>query len=214
VGPGGAIGPGCIVISTSHPIAGHAERAAAGWVSGAELARGITTVSTRFARAPRTVVVIVDDPAVTGRQIGTRQLLLGLEGADRATDAAGAERAPVLMTMDNRSLLAYEIVADAASRVPVPVQVTVASDEGWSLVGVMGSSDLDPQAALNLIAARGLQAALSPLAPRSVTAAAGGGISRLDWHGPVRSPAQQRAARARASGIAPTPAPRALSRRS
>jgi hypothetical protein len=214
VGHGSAIGPGCIVHSTSDTIAAHGERAAAGWVSGAELARGITTVNTRFAIAPRSVIVVVDDPAVTGRQLGERRLLLGLDGADRATDAAGVERAPVLMTMDNRSLLAYEVVPDRSSRVPKPVQVSVASDEGWSLVAVMATSDLDPQAALNLIAARGLQAALTPLAPRPATASDGGGVSRLDWIGPVRSPEQQRAARARASGVAVPPAPKALSRRS
>ena len=212
VGHGNAIGPGCIVHSTSDTIAQHAERTAAGWVSGAELARGITTVSTRFTVAPRTVIVVLDDPAVTGRPLGERQLLLGLEGADRATDAAGTEKAPVLMTMDNRSLLAFEVVPEREVQASQPVQVSVASDEGWSLVAVMGSSQLDPQAALNLIAARGLQAALLPLAPRSATAADGGGVSRLDWIGPVRSPAQQRAARARATGTALPPVPKALSR--
>ena len=214
VGHGNAIGPGCVVHSTSDTISAHAERAAAGWVSGAELARGITTVSTRFTETPRTVIVVLDDPAVTGRQLGERQLLMGLEGADRATDAAGNERAPVLMTMDNRSLLAYEIVPEREGPATKPVQVNVASDQGWSLVAVMGASQLDPQAALSLIAARGLQAALSPLAPRSVTAADGGGVSHLDWIGPVRSPAQQRAARARAIGTALPPAPKALSRKS
>ena len=213
VGHGGAVGPGCVVRSTTDGLGRHRERAETGWVSGAELARGVTTVSTRFMTAPRSVVLILDDPAVTGRDIGARQLLLGIDGAHRAADAAGTELPPVLMTMDNRSVLAYEVVPELdAAGLPRPVVVSVASEEGWSLVGVMGADALDPQAALNLIAARGLQAALVPLAPRSVTAQGGGALSRLDWIGPVRTDAQRRAARARASGIAAPLAPRALGR--
>jgi hypothetical protein len=104
-------------------------------------------------------------------------------------------------------VLAYEIVPT-----PQPVTVTIASEEGWSLVGVMAASSLDPQASLNVIAARGLQAALMPLAPRSLTAKEGGASSRLDWQGPVRTERQRRAARALADGIAPAPAPKALGR--
>ncbi len=210
VGQGSAVGPGCVLRSSTDSLAAHRERAQAGWVSGAELARGVTTVSTRFAATVQTVVVIVDDPAVTGLDIGQRQLLLGLDGAVRATDAAGTERAPVLLTMDNRSMLAYEVkpVLQADGQ-PRPVVVTVASQEGWSLVGVMAAPDLDPQAALNLIAARGLQAALQALAPRVLAAADGGVASVLRWQGPVRSAAQRRAATASANGIVPPPAPRA-----
>jgi large repetitive protein len=211
VGQGSAVGPGCVLRSTTDTLSAHRERAEAGWVSGAELARGVTTVSTRFAATVQTVVVIVDDPAVTGVDIGQRQLLLGLDGAVRATDAAGTEHAPVLLTMDNRSVLAYEVkpVVEADGR-PRPVVVTVASQEGWSLVGVMAAPDLDPQAALNLIAARGLQAALQALAPRVLAAADGGVASVLRWHGPVRSTQERRAATARANGIVPPPALRAL----
>lgn len=210
VGQGSAVGPGCVVRSTTDGIAAHRERADAGWVTGAELARGVTTVSTRLTRLPRCVIVILDDPAVTGRDIEGRRLLLGLDGAERATDAAGEQKPPLLLTMDNRSVLAYEVVPDHATRVPKPVVVTVASEVGWSLVGVMASAVLDPQAALNLIAARGLQAALAPLAPRSATAQDGGGVSRLDWIGPVRGDDERRAARARATGVTPPPAARAL----
>ena len=42
------------------------ERLDAGWVSGAELARGTSTLSTTFAGTPRTVVVVLDDPASAG----------------------------------------------------------------------------------------------------------------------------------------------------
>ncbi len=212
VGHGSAIGPGCVVQSTSADIVMHPERVQAGWVTGAELARGVTTVSTHFSEAPSTVLVILDDPAVTGRDLGQRQLLLGLDGARRATDAGGTETPPELLTMDNRSVLAYAVVPDStAGRRPRPVVVSVASQEGWSLVGVMGSSALDPEAAIGLIAARGLQAALLPMATRAVTIpAAATAVSRLAWQGPVRNDTERRVARALATGLAAAPAPRAL----
>ncbi len=45
-----------------------------------------------------------------------------------------------------------------------PVVVTIASEEGWSLVGVMGSSQLDAAGAIALVSARGLDAAVRPFA--------------------------------------------------
>lgn len=210
VGHGSAIGPGCVVRSTSPGIALHPERVQAGWVTGAELAGGVTTVSTRFSDAPSTVLVVLDDPAVTGRDLGARQLLLGIDGARRTTDRAGIDTPPVLLTMDNRSVLAYAVLPErAADGTTRPVVVSVASEEGWSLVGVMGAA-LDPEAAVGVIAARGLQAALAPMAARALTDKAAATVSRLQWTGPVRSTAERRAARARASGIAASPAPRAL----
>ena len=210
LGHGSAVGPGCVVRSTSAEIILHPERVQAGWVTGAELARGVTTVSTRFSTAPSTVIVILDDPAVTGRDLGARQLLLGIDGARRATDAAGVDTPPVLLTMDNRSVLAYAVqpqrAADGTAR---PVVVSVASEEGWSLVAVMGGS-LDPDAALGVIASRGLQAALAPMTTRPATAKAAAALSRLQWNGPVRSPAERRLARVEASGLAAAPAPHAL----
>ena len=203
-GWGTAVGPGSVVQTTSDQLTHHRERLDAGWISGAELARGVTTVTTTFAEAPRTVLIILDDPAVTGEDIAGRQLLLGLERAARALDAAGNARAPVLLAVDNRSVLAYDVVP---ARTEQPVVVTIASQEGWSLVGVMASSALNAQGAIALIAARGLDAALVPLAPRGIAAAP---PSRLVWQGPVRNDRQRRDARARAAGIAPPAAPRAL----
>jgi hypothetical protein len=209
VGWSSAIAPGCVLQSTTDRIALHRERVEAGWVSGAELVRGVTTLSTTFSEAPRTVLIVLDDPAVTGEAIEGRRLLLGLDGAARATDTTGAERAPVLLSMDNRSVLAYDIVPELADAGAArPVVVSVASEEGWSLVGVMGSASLDAASALALVAARGLDAALLPLASRE--AALAGAPSRLSWQGPVRTDAQRRAARARATGLSAPRAPRAL----
>lgn len=206
-----AIAPGCVVHGVGDRLALHRERLEAGWVSGAELARGVSTVTTTFNGKPRTVVIVLDDPAATGDPATARQLLLGLDGASRARDAGG-ERAPVLLTMDNRSVLAYDIVADGDR----PVVVTIASEEGWSLVGVMASDQVDATGAVALISSRGLDA---PIAPFAMTGGVeGAAISRLLWIGPTRTPVERAIARARAQGQAvalperapkPGPKPRA-----
>lgn len=199
-----AIGPGCTVRSVGEQLPLHRERIEAGWVSGAELARGVSTVTTTFADAPTTVVIIVDDPAAFGANVGSRQLLLGLDGAARVRDAAGAERPPVLLVMENRSVLAYDIVPGRNK----PVVVTIASELGWSLVGVMGSAALGAGEAIAIISARGLDAAVRPF-----STAASHGQSRLAWRGPTRSESQRQQAKAMARGqwLAPaqaTPQPK------
>ena len=191
VGWSTAVAPGCVVRSTLSGLAMHRERADAGWITGAELAAGTTTVTTTFAEFPRTVVIVLDDPAAFGDATAGRQLLLGLDGAVRARGAGGGERDPVLLTMENRSVLAYDIVPGQ----DVPVVVTIASEEGWSLVGVMGTTSLDATGAIALIASRGFDAAVRPFS----TAAAADSESRLQWSGPTRTAAQRQEAHALAS---------------
>jgi hypothetical protein len=182
------VAPGCVVRSAGEPLRLHRERVDAGWISGAELARGVCTVTTTFAVAPTTVVIVLDDPAAFGDAAGGRQLLLGLDGAERARDAAGEERRPVLLAMENRSVLAYDIVPGRDR----PVVVTIASELGWSLVGVMGSAQLDAAGAIALISARGLDAAVQPFA----AAAPPGTAAELEWRGPSRTPAERQRAQA------------------
>ncbi len=198
VGWSTAIGPGCVAHSSGEPLRLHRERVEAGWVTGAELARGVSTVTTTFAKAPTTVVVVLDDPAAFGDEVGARQLLLGLDGANRARDVAGAERPPVLLVMENRSVLAYDVVPEGDK----PVVVTIASDLGWSLVGVMASPALNAAGAISLISSRGLDAALRPFGKASETP----GESRLVWRGPTRTTGQRRDASALASGRPLSPA--------
>jgi large repetitive protein len=201
VGWSTAVAPGCVVHSSGEPLRLHRERLEAGWVTGAELARGVSTVTTTFAEAPAMVVIVLDDPAAFGNEVGGRQLLLGLDGANRARDAAGADRPPVLLVMENRSVLAYDVVPERNK----PVVVTIASELGWSLVGVMGSSSLDAAGAIAFISARGLDTALRPFA----TAAATREESRLEWRGATRSDDQRQHAKALASGRPLAPAKRA-----
>jgi hypothetical protein len=188
-----AIAPGCVVHAKGERLALHRERLDAGWVGGAELARGTSTVTTTFSIAPRTVLIALDDPASTGDPVTARQLLLGLDGATRALDAAGKERAPVLLAMDNRSVLAYDVLPEADK----PVVVTIASEAGWSLVGVLASAELDATGAVALLSSRGLDAAMQPLAPAGE---GGAPASRIAWVAATRNADEREVARARAQG--------------
>ena len=192
-----AVAPGCVVNSTGASLRRHSERLDAGWVSGAELAGGVSTVTTTFAQAPSTVVVVLDDPAAFGDMISQRQLLLGLDGADRARDVSGQERPPVLLVMENRSVLAYDISPEPGR----PVVVTIASEQGWSLVGVMAAIQLDATATIAMISAQGLDAALHPSAAASTGS---GALSRLEWLGPTRTAKQRQQAKRLASGRPPS----------
>lgn len=165
-----ALGRGCLVTSRGEQIPAHEQRGEAGWVSGAELARGVSTVTTRFSAAVRTVVVVLDDPTALGGDAVGRRLVLGLDGAERVTDARGQDLPPALLTAENRSVLAWAVAPGDG-----PVSVTVATGTGWSLVGVLATADLDPQGALALVGARGLDAALAPFVPGTE------GTTRLAW---------------------------------
>ena len=198
-GNGVAIGPGVVVHASGESLVLHRERRDAGWVSGAELARGVSTVTTTFAEPVRCVLIALDDPAALGDPVDGRQLLLGFDGAERARDAKGEERAPVLLTMDNRSVLAYDIVPDQpdANGVRAPVVITIASQRGWALVGVMGSVELDAESAIALVTARGFDTALRPLAVTNNVSALPASV--LIWMGPVRNASERARAKARAA---------------
>lgn len=200
VGWSTAVGPGCTVRTRGEGISRHPERSGAGWVSGAELARGVSTVATRFADPVTTVVIVLDDPSAFGADAAGRELLLGLAGAVRVVDGSGGPKPPVVLVAENRSVLAYDVVAPAEPQGPGPenaVTVTVASEDGWSVAGVLGAAGLDAEAAIALITARGLDAAIAPLAAGST------GTTTLRWLGPRRPPARPR----RSAGPAPKPAP-------
>jgi hypothetical protein len=182
-----AVGPGCVVTTRGGRIRRHRQRAGAGWILGSELAAGGTTVTTRFARPVRSVVLVFDDPETSGALVDGRELRLGLIGATRTIDD-GRPRPPVVLSSENRSFLAYDIEPDriagggeggggggGGGRGPVPVEVTVVSQPGWSVVGVLAGTDLDAKASMALLAARGLDASTIPMAT------GGRGVARLRW---------------------------------
>jgi hypothetical protein len=92
--------------------------------------------------------------------------------------------------MESRSVLAYDVIASPDK----PVVVTIASELGWSLVGVMGAVGMSATGAISLISARGLDASLRPLAGRN------NATSRLVWLGETRTSQQRRVAKELATG--------------
>jgi len=199
LGWGTAVAAQAVVQSNASGMRGHAQRHLTGWVTGAELSQGECSVSTRFALAPRCVLITLDDPATQGESVDQRQLLMGLDGARRTTDAQGQDKAPLLLTQGLRSVLAYEVepLYDEQEQ-PLPCVVNIAAQAGWHLVGVMASASLSPQAALALLAESGFDAALQSLAQVGEGAVA----TRIAWQGAQRSATQRAKARAAARGQA------------
>ncbi len=178
VGWSTALGSGCTITSRGEGIRRHRQRGNAGWVAGAELARGVSTVTTRFAAPVTTVVLVLDDPNAFGDVQDGRDLLLALSGAARATDAAGRPLAPDVLTGEQRNVVAYDVVPERGED-REPLTVTVASDLGWSLAGVLGADGMTADQALAIITRRGLDAATNPVAQ------SGRGSTRLAWLGPT-----------------------------
>jgi hypothetical protein len=77
------------------------------------------------------------------------------------------------------------------------VTVTVATERGWALVGVLGGAGTAAEAVAQ-IGAQGLDASVRPLATGST------GGSRLTWLGESRSPRERHAARELAAGRVPS----------
>jgi len=173
-----ALGSGCTVTSRGEGIRRHRQRGNAGWVAGAELARGVSTVTTRFAAPVTTIAFVLDDPNAFGDVQDGRDLLLALAGATRATDAAGRPRPPEVLTGEQRNVVAYDVVPQRGEDAE-PLTVTVASELGWSLAGVLGADGMAADQALAIIARRGLDAATNPVAQ------SGRGSTRLAWLGPT-----------------------------
>jgi large repetitive protein len=171
-------------------VARRDDRYRAGYIEAAELVEGDSSVSTRFAAPVDVVVVAIDDPSADAG----RRLLLGLEGAAQATGADGLPLPPVALASGNRTFLAYRVVPGVptgTSAIPEPVTVTVASEPGWHLVGVLGGTG-DPSDVLAALAARGLDDVLA-------TAGTGSGEAVVRWRAvsedrPVKKAAAKKAA--------------------
>ena len=161
-----AVGSRCTVAGEGVSVAARRQRREAGWATGAELVRGTTTVTTRFADRPGAVAIVLDQPidAATGQG-----LAMTLTGAARPSGADGGPMAPTVVVSGTRSAVVYAIVPGAG-----PVTITIASEAGWHLVGVVGGADL--VAVSDTLAARGVDAAVRPMT-------AGSGEVRLGWNG-------------------------------
>ena len=155
VGWSSALAAGCVVRAEGASVRETRSRFRAGWVRAAELVRGTAIVTTRFTSAVRTVAIVLDDPVGT---VAERGLSLVLEGARRAGGAGGVARAPSVVASGNRSVLVYSILPDPAAA----VVVSVASQDGWHLSGVLGT-DASVGDVVDRISRAGIDAAVSPL---------------------------------------------------
>jgi len=139
-----------------------------GWVQAAELVAGATLVETRFTAPVSVLAIVVDDPAGTVTE--GRALQFGLSGARRRADV------PVSLVTGGRTFLLYEV--DSAG----PVTVTVASDAGWRLAGVLGAVGSVADVA-GVLARGGLDTAVAPLMLGTA------GALRIGWAGVDPAPA-------------------------
>lgn len=142
-----AIGAGCMVKAEGALVRTTRQRFRAGWALGAELVTGTTIVTTRFAQAARTVVIVLDDP--TGSE-AARGLRMTLDGADRRPVQ------PTVVATGNRSVLLYTIAGQG------PFSVAVGSQDGWHLAGVMAGNDA-PETLARRFAENGLDQIVQPL---------------------------------------------------
>jgi hypothetical protein len=167
IGWSAALASGATVRAEGASISSGRLRRTAGWVEAAELVAGTSIVITEFRDRVTVIVVALDDPAGTA---SGRGLSLGLTGATRVLDRGGAPRAARGVVRGNRTFLLYEIAPGKSD----PIAVTVSSEDGWHLAGVMaGTASIGVLA--DLLATRGPDAVVEP-----VTAGATGSRT-LTW---------------------------------
>jgi hypothetical protein len=174
VGWSSALAAGSVVRAEGAGVRSFRHRRTAGWIRGSELVDGTTIVTTRFVVPVATVIVAIDDPANTD---AGRNLSLGLQGATRTTSKDGTARPPRAVVRGNRTFLIYAVGQDGKS----PVSISVASESGWHLAGVMAAS-LDVAAVADLVATRGLDAIVRAVLPGTT------GSRTLSWLEPDREP--------------------------
>ena len=161
-----AIAAGAVVRVETASVTRTRHRRTSGWVRGAELVDGTSLVITRFIDPITAVVIALDDP----RADGARNLSLGLIGASRVLQPDGSPAAPRAVVRANRTFLIYDVVPAGNQ----PVSVTVASDDGWHLAGVLGGT-LSANVIAGLVTARGIDAVVRPALPGT------GGSRTLQW---------------------------------
>ena len=134
-------------------------------------------MSTRFREAVTAVAIVLDDPIDSE---AARGLSLTLDGANRASNPDGSPAPPAIVAIGNRSVLVYDIVPDPAvpRNLADVVTVSVLSQDGWHLAGVLGSSE-GSALIIERVVANGLDAVLQPLVQSA------GGTVQLVWIPPA-----------------------------
>lgn len=186
VGWSTALAAGATVRAEGGTVRPTRHRRTAGWVRAAELVTGTAVVVTRFVSPVTVVVVAIDDPVGTD---AARGISLGLSGALRPLGADGAPSPPLSALRGNRTFLAYEVEPDPEE----PVVVSVASEDGWHLAGVLGGAGSAASVA-DLLASRGIDAAVRPVLPGV------GGSRSLSWQQPKTRPKRPPSRKQRGKG--------------
>jgi hypothetical protein len=161
-----AVASGAVVRVENARVRRTRHRRTAGWVRGAELVDGTLLVITRFVDPIGVAVIVLDDPGAGAAQ----NLSLGLGGAARPTQSDGSPALPRAVVRANRTFLIYDLKPDGKG----PVTITVASDEGWQLAGVMGGT-VAADIAAGWVTDRGIDAVVRPVLPGT------GGSRTLQW---------------------------------
>jgi hypothetical protein len=163
-----ALAAGAVVRVENASVTRTRHRRTAGWIRGAELVDGTSLVITRFVDPITVVVIALDDPGAEG----ARNLSLGLAGASRAKQADGTSKPPSAVVRANRTFLTYDIVPDGKNA----VTVTVGSESGWHLAGVMGGN-VPADVVAGWVTGRGIDAVVRAVLPGT------GGSRTLQWIG-------------------------------
>jgi hypothetical protein len=160
VGWGTALAAKAMVRAEGARIRTTKQRYRAGWLHAAELVTGTTIVTTEFSERVQTIAIFIDEPIGSDAAQG---LALTLDGADRALDQRGQPVPPIVVSVANRTVLIYSITPDDSSQ--QPVSVSVGSQDGWHLAGVLAGNDA-PQLLAQRVAATGIDVLVAPLVPR------------------------------------------------
>jgi hypothetical protein len=188
VGWWSALASGAVVHAEGARVRRTAQRFRAGWIHSNEFVTGTNIVATRFVSPVQAVAVLIDDPVSSD---AARGLSLTLDGANRLTDASGRPLPPTVVVIANRSALIYPL-APPPSPALGPVTVSVGSQDGWHLAGVIGGNEsVDSMA--KRIAANGLEALVAPIV------ATGQGLVQLAWKPPSTPVGSPRSASGKAS---------------
>jgi hypothetical protein len=179
VGWSSALVAGAVVRAEGASVRSTRQRFRAGWMHAADLVEGTNIVVTRFAQPVYTVAIFIDDPVSSE---AARGLSLALEGADRAAGPDGQPVAPTVVVAGNRSVLIYPFKPmQTPAGLPGPITVSVASQDGWHVAGVMASTE--PAATMaDRVTRNGRDALVQPLV-------SGHGASvQLQWAPPAAPP--------------------------
>jgi hypothetical protein len=176
VGWQSALAPGAVVRAEGATVRSTRQRFRAGWLHGADLVAGSIIVVTRFTQPIQTVAIFIDD-LITSE--AARGLSFALDGADRVVGQDRQPLPPTLVVAGNRSALIYAIqpqLVPAAAAVISPITISVASQSGWHVAGVMaGNEAVDFMA--RRITRHGMDGLLQPLI------ASHQGVVNLQWSG-------------------------------